>query len=115
MSGNVGTQIHDIVQNSNNPEWKVNYASVISDNDALSQDIVYHKQCITEQWQLLKCKLECLPSSSSKTSFSDNTESNDSVTTVHFIAAEIEFLLKYRSVSNKVKSYPLMKQKGTIC
>ena len=45
---NIGTQIHDIVQHSNNQEWKVNYASVISDNDALSQDLVYHKQCITE-------------------------------------------------------------------
>lgn len=55
------------MQHSNNPEWKVNYASVISDNDALSQDIVYHKQCITEQWQLLKRELKCsgdgLPSS----------------------------------------------------
>ena len=78
QSGNIGIQIHDIVQKSNNPEWKVNYASVISDNDALSQDIVYHKQCITEQWQLLEIKLECggdnLPSSS-----------------VHYIAAKIEF------------------------
>ena len=64
--------VHDIVQNSNNPEWKVNYASVISDNDALSQDLVYHKQCITEQWQLLERKLECggdnLPSSNTSTS-----------------------------------------------
>ena len=88
QSGNVGTQIHDIVQHSNNPEWKVNYACVISDNDALSQDIVYHKQCITEQWQLLKRELKCggdgLPSS--KTPISGNTDDS-----VHYIAAEIEF------------------------
>ncbi len=84
QSGNVGTQTHDIVQHSSNPEWKVNYASVLSDNDALSQDIVYHKQRITEQWQLLKRKLECLPSS--KTSLSDNTDDS-----VQNIAAEIEF------------------------
>ena len=49
----------------------MNYASVIPDNDALSQDIVYHKQCITEQWQLLERKLECggddLPSSNTFT------------------------------------------------
>ncbi len=62
----------------------MNYASVLSDNDALSQNIVYHKQCITEQWQLLKRKLECLPSS--KTSLSDNTDDS-----VQNIAAEIEF------------------------
>jgi len=60
QSRNVGNQIHDIVQHSDNPEWKVNYACVISDSDALSQDIVYHKQCITEQWQLLK-KHKCEP------------------------------------------------------
>ena len=50
QSGDIGTQVHDIVQHSNNPEWKVNCASVVSNNDALSQDFVYHKQCITEQW-----------------------------------------------------------------
>ena len=55
-SENIGAQTHDIVQHSNKPEWKLNYANVISENDALSRDID-HKQCIIEQCQLLKHEL----------------------------------------------------------
>jgi len=92
QSGNIGIQIRDIVQHSDNPEWKVNYANVISDTDALSKDIMYHKQCITKEWQLLKRRLECagdtLPSS--KTSvIDDNTDNSEE--TVNYIATEIEF------------------------
>ena len=104
QSGNVGTQIHDIVQHSNNPEWKVNYACVISDIDALSQDIVYHKQCITEQWQLLKRELKCggdgLPSS--KTPISGNTDDS-----VHYIAAEIEFFAEIQERIEQSEIIPI--------
>ena len=100
QSENVGTQIQHIVQHCNNPEWKVNYACVISDNDALSQDIVYNKQCITEQWQLLKCKLKCgvdgLPSS--QIPVSGNTDDS-----VHYIAAEMEFFAEIQESTEQGK------------
>ncbi len=59
----------------------MNYACVISDKDALSQDIVYHKQCITEQWQFLKHEVECggdgLP-------FSETPTGGNTDETVHY-------------------------------
>lgn len=49
QSANIEKQIKDTVHHFNNHEWKINNATVLSDNDALPRDIVYHNQCITEQ------------------------------------------------------------------
>ena len=35
MSSNIGEQIGNIVKESNNEIWKVNYCELISENDAL--------------------------------------------------------------------------------
>ena len=48
---NIGIRMSEIVANCDNPQWKVNYSSVSSENDPLAQDIMYHKQCMTEQWR----------------------------------------------------------------
>ena len=81
-SHNVGIRISDIVKSSGNTSWKVNYADLISQEDALSRDILYHKSCMTEQWQKFK---------SSKNSQSTPDQEEHLEYTIKFVAAEIQF------------------------
>lgn len=84
----------------------MNYAPVISD---MSRDIIYQKQCITEQWQLLKQENVADRGSCPKTPDSCNT--NDSGLTVNHIMAEILiFLRKYKIASTR--EYALIHSKA---
>uniref|UniRef100_UPI00358F8547 uncharacterized protein n=1 Tax=Myxine glutinosa TaxID=7769 RepID=UPI00358F8547 len=105
QSANIGKQIKDIVHHSNNQEWKVNYAIVLSDNDALSRDIVYHKKCITEQWQFLKQGNAADSGSCPKTADRCNTDASGP--TVHHITAEIEFFAEIQDRINEGEFIPM--------
>lgn len=69
-SQNVGVKIGNIVKASSNKAWKFNYADLIYEDDALSRDILYHKDCMTDQWQ----KHQSLIQGSSKTISNQSTE-----------------------------------------
>ena len=43
QSQNCGKSIREIVDNSNNPQWKVQIANITAWDDFLAKDIVYHK------------------------------------------------------------------------
>src|SRR6266516_6033437 len=83
MSLNIGSQISDIVSKCNREDWKVNYADVITEADVLSRDLMYHKACITEQWQKLCQNKE-------ETTHRSNKCINVQQT-INFIAGEIQF------------------------
>ena len=55
MSSNI-EQIGNIVRESNNEIWKVNYCELFTENDTLSRDITYHGLCRTPEWEILKIK-----------------------------------------------------------
>ena len=81
-TANVGSQIADIVKHSDNKTWKVNYAELLNQSDALSRDIMYHKICMTEQWK--SCH-------TAHPNISSRSAENDNPPTLNFIAAEIQF------------------------
>ena len=82
QTANIGAQIAEIVSNSDNEIWKVNYSELINDSDALSRDILYHKLCMTRQWKRWHSK-----------PMTSNSHLNKiySQETLNFIAAEMQF------------------------
>ena len=51
QSQNCGKSIREIVDNSNNPQWKVQIANITAWDDFLAKDFVYHKSCKTTAWK----------------------------------------------------------------
>ena len=84
MSSNIGEQIQKIVKESNNETWKVNFSELISENDALSRDIMYYKSCITAEWQKWKLKTSQNPSKSIENDLKNPKD-------LKFLAAQIQF------------------------
>ena len=94
-SANIGQQISNIIQKSNIPEWRVNY-DVLSDSDALSRDIMYHKVCKTRQWKKYgHTKPE--------------TQEQDNEETVAFIAAEMQFYAQLKDIISSGSYIPITK------
>lgn len=48
QSKNSANSIKDIVNKSDNAKWKVQLADILSENDFLARDIVYHQSCKTK-------------------------------------------------------------------
>ena len=91
MSSNRGQKIHKIVEESDNETWKVNYSEIISENDALSRDIMYHSSCLLAESQRRKPK-------TSQTSIKSDLESKKDL---NIIAANIQF---YSQLQEKIYS-----------
>ena len=94
MSSNRGEKIFKIVQESDNETWKVNYSEIISENDALSRDIMYHSICMLEESKRWKPK-------TSQTSFTSVKSDLESKKYLNFIAANIQF---YSQLQEKIYS-----------
>ena len=56
-----GKNIAEIVKNSNNDSWKVNLAEVISEDDLLTKNFVYHHICYTQNWKKYSSKPKKIP------------------------------------------------------
>ena len=100
MSSNIGEQIQKIVKESNNEAWKVNFSELISENDALSRDIMYHKSCITAEWQKWKLKTSQNPSKSIENDLKNPKD-------LKFLAAQIQFHSQLQEKINSGEFVPI--------
>ena len=82
----------ETVANCDNPQWTVNYSSVSSDKDPLAQDIMYHKQYMTEQWR------KYVQKPSQKRKLAESSAGNEYEGAIEFIAAEIEFFADIQQI-----------------
>ena len=73
---------------------KVNYSELISEHDALSRDIMYHKSCITAEWQKWRLK-------SSQNSSKSIEKGLENPKNLQFIAAKI---LCHSQLKEKINS-----------
>ena len=89
QSQNCGKSIREIVDNSNNPQCKVQIANITAWDDFLAKDIVYHKSCKTTTWKTYVQGPE-------QRVVPPNVEYS-----TPFIAAEIEF---YENLSERIES-----------
>ena len=105
QSANIGKKIMDIVHHPNNQDWKVYFASVLANNESLSNDIVYHNKYITEQWQILKQGNAADRGACPMTA--DHCHTGESQPTVHHITAEIEFFAEIQDCIKEGEFIPM--------
>lgn len=79
----------DIIENSTNPQWKVQYSEIISRNDPLTRNLVYHNTCMLAQWQKVKHTSSSLKGA--QITSDNNSTSEESSKSIEYISAEIEF------------------------
>ena len=91
-----GTKISNIVKNSNNDKWKANLAEVISSNDLLTRDFIYHHVCYIQNWKKYIVKQK------------ETSQNND----IKLVAAELEFVnvIQKRIDSNEYIKFPSIKK-----
>ena len=68
---------------------------------------MHHKKSLTEQWQALKCELECAVDSLSSAKTPTSSSTGDIETTVHYIAAEINFFVELQERMEQGEIIPI--------
>ena len=82
---NIEEQIAAVVKESDNTTWKINYSELLNERDALLRDLLYHKSCMTIEWQKLTTRRK------QETTLEFDAEIPDIESDRKFIAAEEHF------------------------